>query len=267
MKKAKSSSNGNTKRLAASKHWVFTYNYKETNDICKFSKVLGSIDCTYVMQAEMGRKRLNKHLQGYICFDNKSRPFENKGLKDFNCHWEKCRSPKLSIKYCQKLDSYDWDVDFRESKGIDMIPKPNCLKVKQLYKWQWDLIGICCSKPDDRTIYWYWDEKGGCGKTTFCRFMLLRYPGKFRYVYGASKDIYYSLKDSFGLKGLFVDIPRFGTVNYGMLEQLKNGMFFSGKYESVDVLMPDFMHVIVFANFEPDKNALSLDRWRVVKLP
>jgi hypothetical protein len=56
------------------------------------------------------------------------------------------------------------------------------------------------------------------------------------------------------------DVPRAAGnfVNYGALEQVKNGLFFSSKYESeMAVFNPP--HVICFANSKPKEMA----RWRL----
>lgn len=60
-------------------------------------------------------------------------------------------------------------------------------------------------------------------------------------------------------------IPRTCTaeyVSYSALEELKDGIFFSGKYES-SMVMTNNLHIFVFANFEPDRSKLSKDRWEI----
>ena len=51
-------------------------------------------------------------------------------------------------------------------------------------------------------------------------------------------------------------------VNYEIIESIKNDIFFSSKYESGMKLF-NVPHVIIFANFYPDQNKLSLDRWDI----
>ena len=64
-----------------------------------------------------------------------------------------------------------------------------------------------------------------------------------------------------------LDIPRhqLDYVGYGALEQLKNGMIYSGKYEGGTCLF-DNPHVIVFANEPPKIEKMSLDRWKIIDL-
>ena len=63
------------------------------------------------------------------------------------------------------------------------------------------------------------------------------------------------------------DIPRtaLGYINYGAIEQLKNGILYSGKYEGGVCIFPPPL-VICVANEKPDLTALSVDRWNVVEI-
>lgn len=66
------------------------------------------------------------------------------------------------------------------------------------------------------------------------------------------------------IRVVFMDVPRRqgNKINYNALESLKNGLFFSTKYESgmVRCAVP---HIVVFANSPPDEGALSADRWDI----
>ena len=66
---------------------------------------------------------------------------------------------------------------------------------------------------------------------------------------------------------ILLDIPRASKdfINYGAIEQLKNGCLYSGKYEGGDCIFPH-PHVICFANEEPDKDMMSKDRWDIIKI-
>lgn len=51
-------------------------------------------------------------------------------------------------------------------------------------------------------------------------------------------------------------------INYEIMETLKNGSFFSPKYNSRDK-HAGIPHLVVFANFYPDKDKMSADRWDI----
>ncbi len=51
-------------------------------------------------------------------------------------------------------------------------------------------------------------------------------------------------------------------VSYQALEEIKDGIFFSGKYEG-GMKIFNSPHVICFANFSPAEHKLSGDRWVV----
>lgn len=68
---------------------------------------------------------------------------------------------------------------------------------------------------------------------------------------------------------IIVDIARADKPtkdSYKALEALKNGIFFSGKYESGMVNSYGSPHVFVFANFEPEWEYFSQDRWKVYEI-
>jgi hypothetical protein len=73
--------------------------------------------------------------------------------------------------------------------------------------------------------------------------------------------------DQEAFRMVILDLPRHNQefTNYGLLEQLKNGLVMSGKYEGGTFAFPS-PHVIVMSNQEPDYEKFSLDRWKVINL-
>lgn len=69
------------------------------------------------------------------------------------------------------------------------------------------------------------------------------------------------------LKMVIFDLERRqeNFVSYSAMEQVKNGCFFSSKYES-EIVVFNYVHVVVFANFAPDLQALSADRWNITNI-
>lgn len=130
--------------------------------------------------------------------------------------------------------------------------------------WQINAKAECLEKPDYRKIKWYVDIVGGAGKTDFCIHM---YDTMKACIFNNGKfsDIAYALPENPQI--IIFDLPRTleERVNYTAIEACKNGLIFSGKYES-SMKRFNKPHVIVMANFEPDYNALSKDRWDVIFL-
>ena len=88
-------------------------------------------------------------------------------------------------------------------------------------------------------------------------------------VSGSAKDIIYAIKakQDAGVKIRIViwDVPRESLqfLSWKTLEQIKNRICFSAKYESGQVILWDNVHILCFANELPDWSKLSLDRWQV----
>jgi len=127
--------------------------------------------------------------------------------------------------------------------------------------WQTELSAYLIQEPDNRKIRWYFDKDGDAGKSYFAR--NFRRDGQSAYVVtgGKHSDIYAAYERE---SVVIFDTPRSAQDRfpYEVLESLKNGYFLSTKYEVRRVLF-NVPHVIVFANFEPDKSKLSADRWDI----
>lgn len=118
---------------------------------------------------------------------------------------------------------------------------------------------------DDRTIYFIVDERGGTGKSWFVRkYMSLYHEFTQCLSIGKRDDLAYVIDES---KRVFLfDLPRSQSefLQYSVLEQLKDGMVFSTKYNSRMKIFDHKVHVVVFMNERPNMNKLSTDRYKVV---
>lgn len=137
------------------------------------------------------------------------------------------------------------------------------LEVKAFRPWQAELLAKLELEPDARKVMWYYDTKGNTGKSFMARY-LVQHKGAFYCNGGKGPDIAYSYDCE---RIAIFDFPREYAeyINYGVIEQVKNGMLFSSKYES-GLKLCDIPHVVIFANFEPDRSKLSCDRWDVINL-
>jgi len=250
---------GNTKQISPAKHWVFTLNNHTENDI-NFLMDCSSIE-QLSMQEECGESG-TPHLQGYLKLKTKARPISI--FKDaFKAHWEKCRNVAAAIEYTQKAETR---TGKQFVKGLRIVRPLKCLKLEQLYDWQKNVVDIVEQEPDDRTIHWYWEGIGNVGKSALVRYLVIRHNALL--VSGKSADIKFLISQQCQAPDIILyDIPRTAEnyINYTALEEIKNGVFCSSKYESkMCVINPP--HIICFANFEPNLLAMSDDRWNVISL-
>ena len=134
--------------------------------------------------------------------------------------------------------------------------------------WQQLLMKELDGKPDPRKIIWYYDRVGNTGKTFFAkwRYQLDKYTAVVQG--GNAKDIYHIIsKRKDETKTVIIDMSRSSQymIDYNLIENVKKGYFQSGKYDSTMVIMST-PHMVIFSNFKPSTNKLSLDRWDVRKL-
>lgn len=129
--------------------------------------------------------------------------------------------------------------------------------------WQKSILDIIKSEPDPRKIYVYVDTLGGKGKSTFAKHLVMTKNALS--LAGKSSDVKYALTEAIKDRDIDIviwDLPRSvgNLVNYQSIEEVKNGMFFSGKYESTMTLF-NTPHLFIFTNEIPDLDKLSKDRW------
>ncbi len=119
--------------------------------------------------------------------------------------------------------------------------------------------------PDPRKIYWYHDEKGGAGKSSFAKYLWWNH-GHLTLTFADAKDLLNLVYKKQGLRAYLFDLSRTkgGKSSmsdiYQALESVKNGYFVNAKYET-GVACYAIPHVVVFSNHLPDMSALSADRW------
>lgn len=250
-----------------SRCWFFTYNYKDEKSRAQFLVLLKNGDFKYVVQDEKGENG-TCHLQGVIRYTNPRLYWPDNF--DKTVHWERCRHWGKAKKYCTKLDTRiggPWSnvegLTWRKSiiNKIDSV---------ELYGWQKDILKLVEQPLEFRKVYWYWSMQGQMGKTSFIRHLRIKYGNRCMYFNGAKKDILYAF--GIAIEKHDVDICCFGLTrsdmnccSYKSLEILKDGIAFSTKYESGDMVFNP-PHVIVIANWPPDTSRLSKDRWVVTNV-
>lgn len=235
------------------RHYMLTINNPETSGE-QMEQTFKAFCSKYVYQVEQGASG-TKHVQALISFDN---PISWKSVKKVfhTAHIEKAKNLQMCIKYCQK---YDTRI---EGPFIQGYPNFNVSIIKELREWQATFLNEI-KNSNDRKIYWVYDKVGNSGKTALAKYMVLTQ--KAMYVSGKSADIKYAIStylENDVPKIVIFDYPRSleNYVSYGAIEEVKNGIFFSNKYESKMCIFEPPV-VIIFSNFLPDHSQLSEDRW------
>lgn len=138
--------------------------------------------------------------------------------------------------------------------------------------WQAELLREINEKcEDDRSIIWYYDPPGKGGKTVFCRHAAKWNQNTFVSTHCDAYHIATTLQNreltGAPLNCVMINLPRtMECANnkklYEGLENIKDGLITSQKFNG-ETLVFDPPHVIVFSNFRPKINNLSLDRWKI----
>lgn len=256
------------KRVVPGKYWCFTWNNWKPENLEELETKFKSLNAKWIIGEEVGTTCGTPHLQGYVEFSNNVRPTETFNFT--TCiHWTK-RAPKATsmnnIKYCSKEGRTHCGGGFKPFRSL-----VDPMEGLTLRKWQLmalDIIATPCLESD-RRIHWFWEEEGNAGKSTFAKHLCML--GNTYYCYGKGADIKFALLKYMECNQcdlVIVDVPRSKSkepFHYDAVEEIKNGIFFSGKFESGMTIYNKF-HVFVFANFRPEKEEMSGDRWRIYHL-
>lgn len=218
----------------------------------------------YAINEEIGESG-TPHLQFALKFKN-ARTFISLKKIFPECHFEKARNWCAAKQYCSKSATSIGEA-FVKPKIVVKDP----LEGRVLREWQSNILQILDQDPDDRTINWIYDPLGNAGKTSLAKHLCIKYPKEVIYLGGKASDMKYGVMNFIDagntLRVVILDLTRSleNFVSYEGIESIKNGIFYNSKYECKMVLY-DSPHVIVFANFEPDYDKMSEDRWNVIDI-
>jgi len=251
---------GNTKTKPQDspvKKWIFTLNNftkVEYNDIISnFS----SNSSRYSIGIETGESG-TIHLQGYVELKVKKRFSYFKKIMP-RAHLQKAKgSREENLIYTQK------DGNFKQNFTEEIYCEKPCKELEYILE-KMDNYDF---PRGDRMINVVVDYKGGLGKTEFARYCVMKY--KDCIVTGGKaadmkNQIVEYLKEHLVCpKYIIMDIPRknINFISYQGIEECKNMLFYSGKYEGgmVNGNKPFFL---MFMNDLPDEEAMSKDRWDI----
>ncbi|UOF78644.1 rep protein [Circoviridae sp.] len=244
--------------------WCFTFNNYTKEDITSLRIRLNRTCKKYIFQEEKGEKNGTEHLQGSVSFITKARLTELKKI-DKRIHWEATKNVEAADKYACKEETRNGEVYRFEKKKAFIRKKSKFDDIEP----RSDIISLIEQEPDNRTINWVWSNEGGVGKTSTCAYIEHNYENVC-IANGKGHDIKNSIIAHLAdneLDVLIINVPRCNEnyVSYSAIEEVKDGLIYSGKYEGgfANIEHP---HVIVISNFYPDTAKLSEDRWNIIEI-
>lgn len=245
------------------RRYCFTLNNYTEEELSHIKSQLEDYD--YIIGREVGKEG-TPHLQGFIDFKVQKVFHIVKNLISDRAHIEACKGSRdQNIKYCKKDNNFITNIP-----GVKKIRIPkDPLMGKTPTEFQREVLNIIKDEPDDRTIHWFWEPKGNTGKTSLCKHIVIHHKEEVCILNGKQSDMYNGIikfKEIFGDYPtiIIIDIPRSSLdyVSWSAIEKIKDGLFFSGKYEGGWCIM-DSPHVICMANSPPPKDKFSKDRWNI----
>lgn len=255
-----------TERVVGWVHHRFTLNNYDLDDVLEMMEHCQHKDVKYyVWQEEKGDLTGTPHLQGFIEYHKKQR--WDKYDLNYRIKWLPADYPKQAAEYCSKERTKNGALFTNIPENYkEEVAVADPMDGLELKVWQHEILEIIKKPADKRKIYWYWDAMGAVGKTSFAKHLCLKHEAL--YLTGKAADIKFGvmkwveMKKMCGVAVFYYTRDHEGFVSYQALEEIKDGMFFSGKYEGGMVLF-NTPHVVVFANFAPDESKLSRDRWEI----
>lgn len=253
---------GNTKTPSSYRSIFVTWNNYTDDDYERFL-AWAKKQKTYIVGKEVGEQG-TPHIQASIWFKH---PKAQKSIKNLwpKIHFEHTKGTEQeNRKYCSKDGLYETN-----------IPIPLRDRLLALYKdtiwkpWQADIIQIVTVDPHPRTVHWFVDFNGNTGKSYLTKYLCLKYDAII--CNGKTSDVFNQVcqwmqkNPETSPRLVILDCPRSSMdyINYQAIEKLKDGCFYSGKYEG-GMCLYESPHVVCFANCSPDRSKMSADRWNIV---
>lgn len=287
--------NGDACNTKASKHrgWILTINNPTEETIEHIDTLQESENIRDLIgQHERGEEG-TLHIQLFINWKN-PRTFSAMKKLFPTAHIEVAENAIKCAKYCSKEDTWESELPNWYLIKSPMIEKAlengtmeqgtestliakDCsdpMSGLNLREWQIKLMEKIEEEPDNREVIWYYDPKGGNGKTTLAKHLMLTRNDTILCT-GSTKDSKFIVAEwmkhtqcNRSPRVIIYDVARCQDsekVSYQTIEDLKNGLFLSTKYECKTVVY-NTPHLIVFSNQLPNMDKLSHDRWNIIHL-
>ena len=244
--------------------WCFTLNNWSESQYSIITEKIVPKFCKYAVIAKETGDSGTNHLQGYIELKAKGRPFNIFAFTK-TIHWEKAKGSRIQNEiYINKEDENIWIWD------PNKLPPVKTISLDIMYPWQLDLLKVAKESINDRLIYWIWSEKGGTGKTSFQKFLVVHRNATI--LGGRASDcrngiVEFAKRNNGKTPELIcVNIPKSYNeeyVSYEGFENIKDMCFYSGKYEG-GMVCGNPPHLFIFANVPPKEEKLSDDRLEII---
>lgn len=233
---------------------------------------------------ETGQQGVHPHWQIYLELERRVSNFKSilttvlKPLGKEDCfHVEKAKgtqSANLNYVYAvRKQHELGW-VQYAKGHNVpwDYCPR-GCENLLWLHRnmkpWQREITDRVTGTASYRDILYIHEPVGNTGKTYLSKY--LHYFHGAIITGGSASDMKHAISRWKEITGAFpviiiFDIARSDRLNldsYKAIEQIKNGLFFTGKYDSGMVASLRPPHVVLFSNSKPVMQYMSQDRWCV----
>lgn len=266
--------------------WVFTVNANNKGDLPSDEVLMDFFIHLCAKWGYQKEKVTREHIQGWMV--TKIRKRKSTVLNEFS-NWLEYQSNEYSRDmitinqmmgtveqnelYCQKTEGaigpYHTSEVIYSGKDISVLDL-----LTNRYPWQDAVYNIIFDdhglykEPDDRSVYYITDPKGGNGKSLLVKWICVNNHKCVKLSFGSTQQLRSSIVGLGPRKCYFIDIPR--TIGdedslksvFSVIEELKLGFVSSNLYGQHAQLVQDPPHIIVFSNSKCPEKLLSADRWR-----
>lgn len=150
----------------------------------------------------------------------------------------------------------------RLCEGFEALAPHPVIQEGELRPWQLELEQELLGEADDRSVAFYVDEEGNKGKSWFIRYMVSKYPDDVMVMApGKLERMTMAVDPSKHIYLFNVARGQMEHMQYAILEQLKDRMVRSTMYQGKFKMFRKKVHVVVMCNEEPDRSAMSTDRY------
>lgn len=224
-------------------HWQI---YFETVEVCRMKQIFSSA---------MEEKQYPFHIE------------LAKGTRSANLNYVYATHKQHEIGWIHYAKGHEQPQSY---KRLGSRKTKNILWLRDNMKpWQKWVTAKVTTGADYRDILWIFESKGNTGKTYLAKYLHFLHGAII--TGGRSGDMKHAIARWKQITGhypvtIIIDLARSDSIpksGYKAIEQIKNALFFSGKYQSGMVASCNPPNIVVFANHPPKTENMSSDRWIV----